>query len=396
MRAGVIIISLPALTGSFCLPLPAQEQSVAADAHGVLTQAYARLADDPEGALPLFERAVQMDSSNTLALRQVGSLYISLRRPQDALRAFRAAYLRGPSDTLALQLAYLSSSLGHQEDAFTIFQRLRQSDAPDIRESARPAATVLALMLCADQYPWWTRAQAYPFYDSRFENYVVSLSLYGGRYLEANRVTSLYGVVSVVTDTRSEGGAFPVIFSDNYALAGGGFRFTPIAGLTADFQFGLAYNILDRPTSQTVQGDVRAVASYGRGFYAPVHMPERVHVHGTPFADFYSSFGYYTRYENAIGYLQGKAGLRVLEYMYSCADVYLRLDASIDTRADFFNNIAEGGAGLRLVPNPWWGIALALEWRRGFYWQAEQAGNPFDRYYSSVRFYLLFDRALCW
>jgi tetratricopeptide (TPR) repeat protein len=385
-----------ALTAAASSPAEAQETSTPDEIQRLLTQGYALLPDSPESALPLFERAVQMDSSNLLALRQAGSLYISLGRPADAFRAFQAAYRRAPSDTLALQLAYLASSLGQEEEAFAIFQRLRRSESPEIQETARPAATVLALMLCADQYPWWMRGQAYPFYDTRFENFVAPFSFYGGRYLEENRVTSLYGVVSVVTDTRSEGGAYPVIFSDDYALAGGGFRFTPLVGLTADIQFGLALNLLERPTSRFAQGDFRAVASYGLGLYAPVHMPNQVHLHFSPFAEFYTSMGYYTRYENGIGYLQGKAGLRILEYMYSAADLYLRLDASIDTRRDFFNNVAEGGAGLRFIPNPWWGVALAVEWRRGLYWQSDQSGNPYDRYYSSVRLFLLFDRFFCW
>ena len=376
--------------------LHAQTQSTPDEVRALLTAGYALLPNDPESALPLFERAIQMDSSNTLALRQIGSLYLTAGRRLDALLAFRAAYVREPSDTLALQLAYLSSSLGHHEDAYAIFQRLRRSDHPDIQETARPAATVLALMLCADQYPWWMQAQAYPFYDTRFENFVAPVSLYAGKYLESNRVTSLYGVLSVIADTRSEGGAFPVIFSDNYAIAGAGFRFTPVSGLTADVQFGMALNLIDRPESRSVQGDVRAVASYGLGLYAPVHMSGTVHFHATPFADFYSSLGYYSRYDNSIGYLQGRAGGRILEYMYSAADVYLRVDASFDTRGDFFNNIAEAGAGVRIIPNPWWGVALAVEWRRGMYWQDDQAANPYDRYYSSVRVFLLFDRFFCW
>ena len=391
----LLLAIVTGLLGGSPIDLCAQE-AAAPDVRRLLTDAYALLEDDPGAALPLFERAVQMDSANTLALRQLGSLYIHLERPLEAFNAFQAAYQRAPSDTLALQLAYLASSLGKHDEAYRIFQRLRRSDSPDIQEVARPAATILALMLCAEQYPWWTRAQAYPFYDTRFENFIFPASISVGKYLEESRTTSLFGTLSIITDSRSEGGAFPVIFSDSYALAGTGFRFTPLSGLTADLQFGVAFNFLDRPTARTFQGDVRAVASYGQGIYPPVRMPQEVRFPATLFADWYGSFGYYSRYDNGIGYLQARAGLRLLEYKYSAADLYLRVDGSIDTRGDFFNNIAEAGVGLRLIPNPWWGAAVAVEYRRGYYWQREQGTNPYDRYYNSVRFYILFDRFFCW
>lgn len=362
----------------------------------LFNQGYTVLRTDPAGAIPIFEEIVRLDSANLQAQRQLGSLYLTAGKTVEALDRFVAAYRIHPSDTTGMQIAFLLNSLGRNKEAYKMFRSLRKSDDPDIKDVAEPATTILALMLCAEQFPWWVKLQTYPLYDSRFDNFILPVSVYAGQYLDSSRIASVFGVLSVTQDTRSEGGTLPIIFSDNVAIAAFGLRTLPLRGLVADVQFGVAIALTDRPNWEKVRWDFRVVASYGNGIFPDIRMPSRVTVRPAFLADVYSSFGYYTRYSNGIGYLQAKAGVRFLEYRYSAFDAYGRIDASIDTQGDFYNNIAEVSLGIRFIPNHWWGASLALQFHRGVYWQEDQSENPFDKYYNSVRVFLTFDRFLCW
>jgi tetratricopeptide (TPR) repeat protein len=380
------------------VPAGAQQSADTQDARipELFTRGYDTLQTNPAGAVPIFQEIIQLDSTNLLAQKQLGSLYLTLGRTEDALDRFVVANQLQQSDTTELQIAFLLNSLGRTWAAYRVFQALRKSEAPEIREMAEPATTILALMLCAERFPWWAKIQAYPLYDSRFNNYIFSASVYAGQYIDSSRIASVFGVASVTQDSRSEGGSLPIIFSDNVALAAAGIRLVPVRGLITDIQFGVAMGLIDRPDQERVRWDFRAVASYGNGIFPPVRMPRAITIRPSFLAELYSSFGYYTRYSNGIGYLQTKAGVRFLEWRYSALDLYLKGDAAIDTRGDFYNNIAEVAVGVRLIPNHWWGLAIALEYHRGVYWQSNQSTNPYNKYYDTVRIILLFDRFLCW
>jgi len=390
-RVAVVLLLLPVLGVAQDAEQPA-ERSI----RDLFDQGYTTLQTDPAGAIPIFEEIVRLDSANLLAQRQLGSLYLGAGRTEDALERFRAAYQIYPSDTTGMQIAFLLNALGRNMEAYKMFRSLRRSENPEIKDIADPATTVLALMLCAEQFPWWAKVQAYPLYDSRFDNFIFPLSLYAGQYLDSSRIVSVFGVLSVTQDTRTEGGTLPIIFSDNVALAAFGLRTVPVPGLVTDIQFGVAVGLTDRPDWEQVRWDFRAVASYGNGIFPDLRMPGSVTVRPAFFADVYTSFGYYTRYSNGIGYLQAKAGVRFLEFRYSAFDAFARIDAAIDTRGDFYNNIAEASLGVRFIPNHWWGASLALQFHRGVYWQENQAENPHEKYYNSVRVFLTFDRFLCW
>jgi hypothetical protein len=193
-------------------------------------------------------------------------------------------------------------------------------------------------------------------------------------------------------DARSGGGQVPVIFSDNSLILGLGLRARPLTGLSVSVQEGIAFDVVSRPTSSSPRNDFRAVAVYSYGIYAPFNVHPEVKTPFYPWADMYSSFGYYSRYEDGIGYLQGRLGLRVLEVSKTAGDVYLRGDLVRDTEKLFYNNEVEGSVALRLIPDVDWGFYLAAEFHRGTYWDVGGPPVPYDSYYSSFRFFLIFDR----
>jgi hypothetical protein len=96
-----------------------------------------------------------------------------------------------------------------------------------------------------------------------------------------------------------------------------------------------------------------------------------------------------------IGYLQGRAGARIFAYGPATADVYARADLVWDTRREFFNNLGELSAGLRIIPHQAWGLQVLVEHHLGRY-IGPLTGNPFGRSYHSTRFFVILDRFFCW
>jgi hypothetical protein len=111
--------------------------------------------------------------------------------------------------------------------------------------------------------------------------------------------------------------------------------------------------------------------------------------------DGYASAGYYTRYANMIGYLQGRAGARMFSFRYTTADLYGRADLTWDTHGDYYNNTAEISAGLRVIPHQAWGLQVLLEHHLGWY-IGSSLGNPFGTKYHSTRLFVILDRFFCW
>ncbi len=361
----------------------------------LLSLGYDSLPGNQTAALAYFEEAARREPRNRAIQEQIGYLDISLGRTAEALERFRISLAIRPSDTTKLQIAYLLSSLGKSAEARKTFEELQTSRDPDIASTARAESFQFSSRDCEMQFPWWWKVYAAPYYEGRFDDVIIDASLYGGRYLTDDRSLSLFGVLTLSRDTRSIGGALPVIYADNYALLAAGLRAQPFSGFTADVQAGLAQSLIDRPGEAMTRGDFRVVASYGAGWYPPLRMPDRIAWPLSTFGDVYVMYGYYSRYANTIGSLQARAGLRIAEYRAASFDLYLRGDVIGDSRRDYYNNVAEASVGARIVPDLGWSLAILAELHRGTYWGSSGIPNPYGGY-TSFRLFLVFDRFLCW
>ena len=357
-----------------------------------LSAAYEILQTDPAQAATLLEGGIALDPSNVVLRRQLGSVYVNLGRHDDALGQFSVADHLLPSDTTRLQIAYLLHTKGRNTEAHESFSSLTESDDPLIRAKARVGVAVLTLLHRSSGFPWWGKIYSASFYDTRFSNGVFAGALYAGYFLNRTRTAALFGTVGVSRDTRSSGGAVPEIFSDNALIVGTGLRFTPLNGLQVDVQGGVGIDLIRQSERRRVRGDFRLVASYGNGLYSLLSAPQKVAWPFKPFLETYWSAGYYTRYENTIAYGQLLAGLRLAELNLSALDVYLRGDVTGDTRREFYNNVVEAGAGIRLTPDYTWGVSLVGEYHRGTYWDRGLATGSLVRSYNSVRFFLIINR----
>jgi hypothetical protein len=365
------------------------------EARKLLESGYEALRRSPAEAVPYFEQIVALDSTSVFARRQLGSLYIAVNSPGKALLQFEAAQRLLPSDTTSLQVAYLLNALGRNRESLEVFRGIQESPDSSISAAARSAVVLLELQVCAEQQPWWYRAYVSPYYDTRFKDLVVMGSAYAGRYIDSTRRYSWFGTAALATDTRSTAGALPEIYADHFLLVGGGFRAQPLPGLTADAQLGLTADLLRRPGKPVINPDLRIVASYGNGIYPSFTLKDGPAWPIELLADGYASAGYYTRYANVIGYLQGRAGARMFSYRYTTADLYGRFDLTWDTHGDFYNNTVELSAGLRVIPHQAWGLQVLLEYHLGRY-TGSSAGNPFGAQYNSTRLFLILDRFFCW
>jgi hypothetical protein len=205
----------------------------------------------------------------------------------------------------------------------------------------------------------------------------------------------VYGTAGATWDTRSTGGAFPVLYADHFLLLAAGFRFRPLQNLSFDLQAGISYDLIQRPGTGRIRGDTRLVATYGNGMYPPVAYPDSLAWRIQPLADLFTSAGWYSRYDNVIGLLQGRAGAEFASYRASAASIFLRANIGWDTMGDFYNRVVELGPGVSIVPHRSWGLSFAVEALRGFYWSSTAAASPYGPAYTSVRIYILFDRPLC-
>jgi tetratricopeptide (TPR) repeat protein len=355
----------------------------------LMSKGYEAVPRDASEAIEIFNRVIVLDSTNVAARKQLGFLHEQVGNKEKALRQFIAVNRLAPSDTTALQIAYLLHSLRRSSEAYGYFLRLRNSHDHEIAEKASIACLVIDQERGTSTAPLWLRSYSGSYYESRFENTILNASLTLGYSLTSS--VSLVGSVLVTRDTRSTGGVLPEIFSDNVAVLGTGIRAVPFKGLTFDAQTGIAIDLIDRPSSRVIRWDVRTILSYGTGIYPEVGAPPRARSTFKPFLDFYASAGYYSRYANGISYANGRAGSRIAEWMFSALDLYVRGNLVADVEREFYNNLAEGGIGLRFIPYIPWGVHVLAEYHRGTYWDKGTIPASTQAAYNTFRIFLIID-----
>ena len=388
MKKWVIHITLfYALTA--VIPLHAQfiaDTSVAA----LTSRGYSLLNIDPPAAESLFLYISHLDPMDVTVKRQLGYIYHQKSNYAKALEFFSDAESLCRSDTIALNIAYCLVSLNRPKEAEKILQRLQSSQYPMIRESAGRQLTEISGD--GKLKRWWTRIYAAPYYDTRWKSLFYYADIQHGYAIDNGRIINGFAFLDISGDARSKGGLAPEIFSDNAMIAGLGVSIRPFRGLQFNTQYGLSYDFVKREDKSRVAGDFRSIIIYSDGIYPSFNLHDKVGILFSPLLDVYSSLGYYSRYKNIIGYLQARAGVRVCEAGYTAMDIYVRGGLVRDNEKEFYNNQLDGAVGIRLIPDVTWGLYFAAEFQRGYYWNAGTTYNPYDSYFSSFRFFIIFER----
>jgi tetratricopeptide (TPR) repeat protein len=397
-----LINTLLFLTISIC-HYPAMAQ-VSADSLAILlNEAYAIMQTNPDRSEQLFEQALKI-SPNDLALhRQLGYLYSEHNKSEQALIEFKHAEAIQPSDTIKLQMAFILVSLGREDEAVTALRELSGSRDENIKKSAdAQLATISSPVDEVSPKPsnWYSRIYAAPYSDTRWNTIFYNLDAEHGYYFDRNKMFFSYGFLSFSTDSKSKFGEVPLIFSDNAVIGGVGLGVKPLTGLELRSQFGIAYDLVQQDSGVARwREDFRALVIYGNGIYPNFEFHDNVKMTFEPLLDVYSSVGYYSRYKNVIGYLQGRAGVRVFEWTCSAADLYVRSMYIKDTEREYYNNQIDAAVGLRILPVYNWDLYIMAEYYRGLY--IDKLPNHYDanleqivdgeKYFGGFRFFIIYD-----
>lgn len=362
----------------------------------LLNDAYRLISSHPEQALELFKKADELASDNVNIKKQIGYLYLDFQDNENALHYFRSVDELSPSDTIKLQIAYILNSLNRNSEALEYFKLLKDSRDLEIRNKANSAIIILELNKSLQKFPWWGEIYSSPYYDNRFQTIFNFLQLKEGYFITKNRLLSLIAVLQITSDTKSRvdgTGQVPIIFSDNAAILGSGIFISPFDGLNLIMQTGLGIDLIKVAGKFKIKNDHRAILSYGTGVYPEISVPYTPNLTFKPLLELYSSYGYYSRYKNSIGYGTIRGGFRFAEFRKAALDFYLRFNLAIDTKKEFYNNIIEWGGGVKITPDHKWGLNFLIEFNKGNYFYKPEDSSQ-KKTYDSFRIYLIFGKVI--
>lgn len=352
-----------------------------------------------EAAVNALNEALRLEPTNLVARSQLGYLLIRLDRMREAIDIFLTVQEREPLNFhYKLQLGYLYDGINNKQKAREWFLSASAAPDPAIRQKAQEALKNLAPVLFAHRWIWANEIYAAPFYQSRFDNFITPVILRSGLVLSAKSGLEVYGSARLTRDTRSTAGGAPQIFSDNFAVAAVGLRGRPFKNaLTFYGEAGLALNLMPN-----LRSTVRARSDYRAGTYFSHLWGKRTATPAlafpfNPVGEVYFDVSYYSRFRhNVIGYLQVRQGMRVLQYKETALEVYGRSNLVKDTGRDYYNNLAEFGAGAGFTPWRSAGFKLTAEYLRGRYFGLHRPNepNPYRSTYGDFRFGVIFGKYL--
>lgn len=357
--------------------LPAGSPAAGAAGDALLNQGYDDLRrDDAAAAKEKFTMALRADPGRTLIAKQLGYMSLAEGDMGAAAERLKGVRLLEPRDyQTALELGYIYDSLHDEAAAERSFAEALPSPDPAVRAAAQRG--VNAIRSRTD--PLYLDVDAAASSLSRFGNKVYSIDARAGWKPESAGPLSLYLAGRATRDARSRGGTAPEIYSDDAASFAPGLRLQPRGwNLSLAAEYGVTINLLRTPDHpDRAQLDGRAVLSDYHYWQGPARL----------FADAGLSVGWYGRYrDNVIGYLRARAGFRLHPGPWTQVTLYAPLNFHKDSNRDFYNNIAEAGAGVELQPMTRCNFNIRAEYVRGAYAGIEgRDPNPYPARYDEVR-----------
>ncbi|MDD5655741.1 MAG: tetratricopeptide repeat protein [Elusimicrobia bacterium] len=343
-----------------------------------------------------FESALADDPGRAEILKQLGYMSIEDDDPAAAAARFEGARRLAPLDeTIALELGYIYHNLHNDEKAERCFRSVENSPDTMIRDAARAGLMTVR----ARKQRLFLDIYAGPFHDTRFNNTIGSAEAQLGARPGPRWPLHFYMGGRVSRDSRSRSGTEPQIFSDQTAMLGWGVKLQP-PGWNANLlaEAGIAWNLMrDASHPRAREADYRVVWGDSRYWDGRWHGPLGLLTLGQvrlrkAYTDAGVSAGYYSRYhDNVIAYLQLQDGVKLWYDGISALSLFAPCNVVKDSKRDFFNNLAELGAGLEYQPRIRINLRLRVEALRGFYFGiAGRDPNPYGSGYYNLRFLLVY------
>ena len=285
----------------------------------------------------------------------------------------------------AMEKAYFYNKRHMNKMAYAYFQQAAKSKNKQLALQAENALTnLVGQQTRSFPDPYYGEIFFMPFSQSHFN---LTVNQFIGRIgiEQPNRwQTKEYMFVKRDADNRSENlGQLSQIYEDNVQITGAGVQVSPLprVPLIGYIEAGAAYDLIYRDRDRW-RGDLRG----GFMYYQEVGKQAAYYSDLTIMPDYYSTYyadiTYFSRYaNNIIGTLRTHQGVRAVQYKSSMVNLYLKGRLIQDSQRQFFNNFAEAGPGLGLIPSNRYNIELRFEYLKGVYLPAGGSFNPYSKYY---------------
>ena len=350
---------------------------------------------DRTAARVYLESVNQIHPNHTQALKEAGFLAIEEGRIDDAVALFKRVYAITHAPEEAMQIGYLYSSLDQNKQAYHYFHLATESSDPKLSWIAQDAMTRFAgQQTKAFPKPYYGEFFAMPFTQNRFGITVTQFIGRLGVELDLPMRPRAYTFTRRTQDNRANDlGELPQLYEDNVWVTGVGGQIFPFKKLPlfVYVEAGGAYDLYDRARDRW-RPDLRAGFMYYQEVGARPSYFSKPTYSTNYYAIWYAEMTYFSRYDNnVIASVRTHQGIRLFQYQSSMVNLFVRGRVIEDTRRDFYNNFAELGPGLAIIPSNRYNFEIHLDYINGMYLPAGgREPNPYSKYYSNKRALLQF------
>jgi tetratricopeptide (TPR) repeat protein len=347
-------------------------------------------AGDSAGARHLMRCAIQFDSSDKIALRQEVYLDLGAGDPRSAIEDIDSLRSLGAADAqLEAQEGYIYAEKKDYTHAKAAFRRAIETGDSDIRLKALQAIGNLGSEGASRTLDFDLDSE----YLNRFDDGIVDAWAHLYQRIGHTPVRA-YLNERLLRDTASNVGPLPQIFDDNALLTGVGLVFQPNdAHYSVSGEANEAYVFYGGPNnSSAFVPDFRVTAAY----YNLFRPSGSGRLNNRWSLEANGSVGFYSRYQHDfISYLQPQIAYDILHSGEFRIAPYVQSSFALDSKEQYYNNIAEVIPGVEFFFKRPAGLALRLEYVRGFYLPVPSpTPNPYPTSYNDFRVRLLWSKSI--
>lgn len=293
-----------------------------------------------------------------------------------------------------MQLGYDAANKGQNREAYQYFQKaaICHTEACTRLEIVRRAQNAMTNLSGSQTKalptPYYSEIFFYPFSQTRFGLTVTQIVARAGVEAANRWQSKTYLSLRRTQDNQSHNdGQLPQLFEDNVEILAVGGQFNPFPNfpMIVYAEGGGAYDLIYR-NREPWRGDLRA----GLMYYQEWGARPRYVLHPVWGLDYYSDgyvdLTYFSRYDNnVIGGARTRQGVRLFQLRSSMLNLYLVGRVLMDTRRLYFNNLAEIGPGISIVPSNRFNLQIRMEHINGAYLPTgnDYSHNPYGTYYTN-------------
>ena len=361
-----------------------------------LARFYALLHVRKTHAFSEIQHYLRQHPGDVTALKEAGFLAIVLHRQSLAINYLTRAYAITHDPQLAMQLAYLYNDRQENKIAYRYFQwaRYDNSNKTTILNAENAMTTLRGQQTKLLSTPYFGEFFAMPFTQSRFGLTVTQFIERLGVEQKNAWKTRTYIFSQTTSDNQSKSaslGQISQIFEDDVQITGVGTQMSPLKKIPLILygEMGAAYDLIyrDRP---------RWRSDFRGGYMYYQEAGKKAAYYDNPrwsldyYSLYYNNLTYFSRYQNnVIGVAKSHQGIHILQYKSSVVNIYARGIVVYDIQRLFYNNYAELGPGIGLIPSNRYNVEVRYDYIRGTYLPANAIPNPYGKYYNNQLLQLL-------